>query len=63
METSNISKIKEDKLTNQAIVTKEIIYTLSKAEQAIDNIQNKPDAVMLHCLTNEIKNNLPQISV
>ena len=58
--TSNIRDIKEDKLTREATVSKKISMTLQATKECIMNEQSKPDMVLLHSLTNDIKDREPQ---
>ncbi|KAK6182001.1 hypothetical protein SNE40_009774 [Patella caerulea] len=59
--TSNIKNIKEDKLCQMTTVAKKIAYTLAETQSVIDDYSctcnnEMPDAIVLHSLTNDIRN-------
>ena len=58
--TSNINHINEYKLTTSAKVTKLIKYKLDETRDAVQNHNANPDVVVLHSLTNELKEKSPQ---
>ena len=47
--------MKKQALTTQKVVT----YTLDDVERAIKNMRSQPKAIVIHCGTNDIKNNVP----
>ena len=58
--TSNIKGIKEDKPSSDVDITKSIAYTLDETKEVIGNWTYKPDVVILHSLTNDVKSNNPE---
>ena len=60
MGTSNIEKIREDKISDAVKVVKFITYTLDEASAAIlESDINLPRIVILHVLTNDLKHKSP----
>lgn len=59
--TSNISKIREDKLSNEIFVTKRVAYTIPETLDTIKRYQcdQSPKAVVFHSFTNDVKNRSP----
>ena len=57
--TSNIAGINETKLTSASHVNKVTAYTLDDTLEVISSTQYKPDVVIIHFLTNDVKNNNP----
>ena len=57
--TSNIAKINESKITSAANVSKVIKYTIDETKECISMYEDSPDVVVLHPLTNDIKNKPP----
>jgi len=51
--TSNLNGIKPDKLATYVDLSKSTAYTL-------ENYESKPDVVLLHALTNDIKDHSPE---
>ena len=61
--TSNVKGIDSDKITGAANVTKFITYTISEAKNKITELDIPPSAVVLHILTNDLKNMEPATCV
>lgn len=61
--TSNLKHINEEKLTDAAIVTKVIQYTLKEAEEYLSTlaVEASPDIVILHVFTNDVKQCDPKL--
>ena len=59
--TSNITKIREDKLTSEISVVKRIAYTIPETLEAVRNFQcdHPPREVVFHSFTNDIKTETP----
>lgn len=57
--TSNLSKIDTDKWNTSYITTKRSAYTMEEAGAIIEEVGFKPNAVILHVLTNDVKNFTP----
>jgi hypothetical protein len=55
--TSNIAGINAEKLSNHVDTTKIIAYTIDQTQEVIKETSVKPDVIILHSLTNEVKNN------
>lgn len=58
--TSNLNGIKRDKLSTSVDISKSTAYTLEEAYFTIENYESKPDVVLLHALTNDIKDHSPE---
>jgi len=58
--TSNTNGIKAEKLSQSVEITKSTAFTLDQAAEQIPESQTKPDVVLLHALTNDIKNYTPE---
>ena len=60
--TSNIKNIREDKLSQATHVKKYISYTLNETRSLLSRIEREPEPaeVVLHILTNDIKNFSPE---
>lgn len=58
--TSNLNGIKPDKLSTSVDILKSTAYTFEEAYSTIENYESKPDVVLLHALTNDIKNHSPE---
>lgn len=58
--TSNVNGIKEDKLSSEVNVIKVTAFTLDETKNVINNSSCIPDVVVLHPLTNDIKNISPE---
>ena len=58
--TSNISGIKPDKLSKSVDVSKSTTFTLDDAFSKIGNLETKPNVILLHALTNDIKEHTPE---
>ncbi|XP_071176547.1 putative leucine-rich repeat-containing protein DDB_G0290503 [Mytilus edulis] len=54
--TSNTKGIKEDKVTNAVKIHKSIQYTIDEATTYITQYEEQPNLVILHILTNDLKN-------
>ncbi|CAG2257866.1 unnamed protein product [Mytilus edulis] len=57
--TSNTDRINENKLSTAVDITKTTAYTLDEAYEVISTAQCRPDVVIIHSLTNDVKNNNP----
>lgn len=57
--TSNIDGIMADKLSSEVNITKSTAYTLEETKEVISDLNSKPDVVILHSLTNDIKTYTP----
>ena len=53
--TSNISGIRPEKLSQYVDVTKVTAYTLDEKRSKIETTETRPDVVLLHAFTNDIK--------
>ena len=60
MGTSNISRIRPEKLSQYVDVTKVTAYTLDETRSKIETTETRPDVVLLHVFTNDIKTNTPE---
>ena len=58
--TSNINYIKPDKLTQAVSVSKINAFTLDDTVHKVESSSGNPDVVILHSLTNDIKNFTPE---
>ncbi|CAG2190212.1 unnamed protein product [Mytilus edulis] len=58
--TSNIKAINEAKLTTAATVEKVVKYTLKETVAYVTSHEDRPDLVVLHSLTNDLKHLTPQ---
>lgn len=58
--TSNLNGIKPDKLSTSVDISKSTAHTLEEAYSTIENYESKPDVVLLHALTNDIKDHSPE---
>lgn len=58
--TSNISGIRPEKLSQYVDVTKDTAYTLDEATSKIEMNETKPDVILLHTFTNDIKVHTPE---
>ena len=58
--TSNIKDINEAKITDAAIVTKIVKYTLKDTKSFIESYDDSFDVLVLHTLTNDLKTLAPQ---
>ena len=54
--TSNTEKIDPKRLSSYFTTEKHIAYTLSETRKCIEKIDNAPQAIILHSLTNDLKN-------
>ena len=57
--TSNLSKIYTDKWNASDNTTKRFAYTIEETGAIIEEVGFKPNAVILHVLTNDVKNFTP----
>jgi hypothetical protein len=57
--TSNLSKIYTDKWNASDNTTKRSAYTIEETGAIIEEVGFKPNAVILHVLTNDVKNSTP----
>ena len=58
--TSNINGIRPEKLSQYVDVTKETEYTLDETRSKIETTETRPDVVLLHAFTNDIKTHTPE---
>lgn len=58
--TSNISGIRPEKLSQYVDVTKDTAYTLDEATSKIEMSETRPDVILLHTFTNDIKALTPE---
>jgi predicted nucleic acid-binding Zn-ribbon protein len=58
--TSNIKNIDEQRLTHAMEITKIMGYTVQQARQKVKGLTTKPDMIILHILTNDIKTGSPK---
>ena len=58
--TSNIKGINPEKLSSKTCVTKKVAFTLAETEDAVKSYTSKPDVVVLHSLTNDVKTLPPE---
>lgn len=56
--TSNISGIRPEKLSKYVDVTKDTAYTLGETTSKIEMSETRPDVILLHTFTNDIKSTL-----
>lgn len=61
--TSNIKGINPEKLSSQYRVNKITAYTLVETEKEITNLAESPDLIVLHSLTNDLRNKTPNTCV
>ena len=60
MGTSNINGIRPEKLSQYVDVTKVTAYTLDETRSKIETTETRPDVVLLHAFTNDIKTHTPE---
>ena len=58
--TSNINGIRPEKLSQYVDVTKVTAYTLDETRSKIETTETRPDVVLLHAFTNDIKTHTPE---
>jgi hypothetical protein len=58
--TSNIKGINPEKLSAKTCVTKKLAFTLAETEDAVKSHTSRPDVVILHSLTNDVKTLSPE---
>lgn len=54
--TSNIRKIDPDQLSSKFTTEKHIAYTIQEAEKEALSLENAPEVIVLHSLTNDVEN-------
>ena len=61
--TSNINGIQPDKLSYSFSANKISAYTLQQTEEEVKHLENTPTLLVLHSLSNDLKNHLPIVPI